>query len=124
MALPAEVRGDFYVEDEKGSFKDSDEKRFRRYKLAQFENSALKSFAHDTLNADSKEEFDQLFENIPLEDLSDEDLTDLFFVAGPNALSAFIKVTLASADSFTIADQAAVYSEIRNAFYSAYSTNS
>lgn len=88
--LGESLREGWAVETESQSFSDSPEKRQMRAELVRLSDPQLKNFRESAMKAESQDELNALMGKVDLSKLRDEDLTSLFFLAGPEVLGVLI----------------------------------
>jgi len=93
-ALPQEVRSGWQVEEEKGTSSDSPEKRKMRMQLLHLRDPKLQAFLLAANEAGSLDAMVDLLNDTSLEEVADNDLEELFFALGSEALGVFIAAEL------------------------------
>lgn len=89
-ALPDEVKGDFEVKTTEMTYEDTPEKRVARLRLLHFENSGIKDMQAKAINATSEEELQEIATSFDFKQLSQHDLTEIFYAMGPNVMTSLI----------------------------------
>lgn len=98
-ALPPDVRSGWQVEEERGTPSDSPEKRSMRMQLLHLRDPKLQGFLQAANAVGSLDAMVALLNDTSLEGVADNDLEELFFALGPEALSVFIAAELTRVQS-------------------------
>lgn len=88
--LSSDLKGGWTVEQEVLQSNDSPAKRKMRLHLMKVHDPVIKVFLESAAGAKSSEELAELLISTSLKDVHDNDLEELFFALGPDALSDFI----------------------------------
>jgi len=89
-ALSAELKEGWEVEEEQIIFVDGWEKRVARLSFVRLHDPALLKLKEKAQSGVSEQEIFTEIESTNLENATDDDLAELFFALGPNALTPFI----------------------------------
>jgi hypothetical protein len=88
--LPQDVQGDWKVEIETLTFEDNDARRKARLSIMELKDSKLLAVQEKAKEAKTSEDLEKLIQATDLSGTSDEDLFELFFALGPDAVTTMI----------------------------------
>ena len=103
---------------------DSPERRRMRLYLLRLHDPHLQAFVEEAKKRDTPEALIQLIYNTNLAGVDDSDLAELFFVLGPNALSALIQKMLLECKTDSDLQDIAALTEIRHSLFASLSSPS
>ncbi len=112
--LSESLREGWTVEVESQEFSDSPEKRQARADIIRISDPHLKAFRDAAMHAATEEELGSLMDVTDVSKTNEDDLTSLFFVLGPDALSAMIGTFLAQAKDDAAVETVAALSMLRH----------
>lgn len=102
------------VEAEMQAFSDSPEKRQARADIIRIHDPRLKAFRDAAMQTKTEGELSALMDSTDVSAMNDDDLTSLFFVLGPDALSAMITTFLSQAKDDAAIETASALSMLRH----------
>ena len=112
--LSPELREGWEVEAEKLVFEDTPQKRRIRLSIMRVNDPWMKALTDRVASVNSEQELASLIEGIDLKGISSDDLTEIFFGLGPDALSWPIGAQLVEAASDQDVEAASALSTIRH----------
>ena len=115
--VPQDIQKEFTVHQETLDFVDSTEKLMTRLSLARLHDPKLLSL-RDLVQ--SSGDLLGTLQNISLDEVEEEDLSELFFVMGPTLLTSFITGLLATAKTDADILSISAMVEIRHSILSSY----
>lgn len=116
---PQDIRAEFSVEEETLDFNDSEERMRTRLLLTRLHDKRLLEVRDAVLAGAAPED---VTKDLPVEEIEESDLAELFFALGPTVLSTFIVGVLATAQSDTAYLSLAALSDIRHALLRSFAS--
>jgi hypothetical protein len=110
----------FTVQEETGTFEDSEEAVAVRRSLVKFEDPTLKSLLPLLAKAKTEAEAKKLLEGVNMDELSDADIAEFFFLVGPEFVSLQIGLLLVSAASAKDLEAITALSDVRHTLFAKF----
>jgi len=123
MTLPAELRDGWELQAETQTFTDTSERRAARLGLVRLHDPALLALRDKAKEASSPEALAALLAEMDLHDVTEDDLAELFFALGPDALTGLIAPLLRAAKTDGDLDDVASLLLIRHSLLASFSSN-
>jgi hypothetical protein len=114
--LPQKLREGWTVELETGTFQDDEDHMRMRQQMARFHDPELRRLQKKIMDKSEKEIADVIRE-VDLSNLSDDDLSQMYFVLGPQVLGSVIRVLLADVSSDDALEGLASLTNVRHLLF-------
>ncbi len=119
--LSPDLTKDLSVEAETLSYEDTPQRRAIRLKLLKVQDSSILAFLESAKKAKDNEGFIEAVKSVDLTKMSSDDLSELFFAIGPDAIGVILHGVLLAAVSRQDLDVAVSLSTIRHGVLEAFS---
>ncbi len=113
------LQGNWTVETETGTWRDSPDRRRMRMQLVKLQDPKLLAFMEKAKITQSADALALLLSETDLKGVMDADISELFFVLGPAAVGKLIELMLTTAKTAADIEGIAALTTIRRSLYAA-----
>ncbi len=115
--LPEALREGWEVKEEKGKYKDDEKKRVLRATFSNIQTPALRDLGEKVKTSNSSDFILHLVRTLDISKVSTNDLTEMFFVLGPDGMALMLNELLSQANTDEDLNAASFVSDIRHTFF-------
>jgi len=116
-AVPKGVQSGWKVEEEEIAYEDSKERMHVRLELMDIQDPRLKAFEEKAKGVKDEEKFLEMVQDIDLSQITNADISEIFYALGPTLLSQLIASLLSEAKGDEYIEQVAVLSTMRHLMF-------